>query len=578
MIEYDQCSIHAKPSRNYQEVVFFSSFPTLDWFHKGFTVSDVEFQNVDLDELGLFLMLTASKESLQSNDVLKFCPTRKSKGRTPTLTASGINKKPEKRWSGWTKSNCKPESSQAIKELVTYALRISLLATLQNHIYTFDRKLYQQLRGGAIGVGIAGDVALLFMVWWDRELKQRLQSKGISLQMYSRYVDDINLVAKAIPNKTDEQNDKVTMQHIKEIANEIHTSIKVTIDYPSNHSNNRMPVLDLEQWIENIQVNNKEKHQILFSHYMKPMSSKHLIKNSSALSPQTRISILVADLVRIMRNVSSQCQNDERRQHIQHFVQRMQYSGYNQQQRVQVYKRAKRKFDNIIEKDRKGECPMYRSKSWERGRRDREKAEKKKTWYAKGGFETVLFVDSTPNSELAKQCQKALREAELKIRVVERAGQSIKQALVRSNPLNENSCKQDDCKTCQLNPKANCKSRDIVYRITCVGSHEEHCGESYVGESSRSLGERINEHMHGYEKEDKNLMLFKHIKEKHGGVRQELKIEKLATFPGDAMLRQVTEAVFINETTPALNSKEEWGNTNVPRPRYNYNNVFCDNS
>ena len=268
--------------------------------------SDVEFQNVDLDELGLFLMLTASKESLQSNDVLKFCSTRKSKGRTPTLTASGINKKPEKRWSGWTKSNCKPESSQAIKELVTYALRISLLATLQNHIYTFDGKLYQQLRGGAIGVGIAGDVALLFMVWSYRELKQRLQSKGISLQVYSRYVDDINLVAKAIPNKTDEQNDKVTMQHIKEIANEIHTSIKVTIDMlPSNHSHNRMPVLDLEQWIENFQVNNKkEKHQILFSHYMKPMSSKHLIKNSSALSPQTRISILVADLVRIMRNSS----------------------------------------------------------------------------------------------------------------------------------------------------------------------------------------------------------------------------------------------------------------------------------
>ena len=154
------------------------------------------------------------------------------------------------------------------------------------------------------------------MVWSDRELKQRLQSKGISLQVYSRYVDDINLVAKAIPNKTDEQNDKVTMQHIKEIANEIHTSIKVTIDMlPSNHSHNRMPVLDLEQWIENIQVNNKkEKNQILFSHYIKPMSSKHLIKNSSALSPQTRISILVADLVRIMRNVSSQCQNDERRE------------------------------------------------------------------------------------------------------------------------------------------------------------------------------------------------------------------------------------------------------------------------
>ena len=92
------------------------------------------------------------------------------------------------------------------------------------------------------------------------------------------------------------------------------------------------------------------------------------------------------------------------------------------------------------------------------------------------------------------------------------------------------------------------------------------------------MGERIIEHLQGCEKEDKSSMLFKHMKEKHGGVRQILKIEKLATFPGDAMLRQVTEAVFINETTPALNSKEEWGNTNVTRSRYNYNNVFFDNN
>ena len=79
-------------------------------------------------------------------------------------------------------------------------------------------------------------------------------------------------------------------------------------------------------------------------------------------------------------------------------------------------------------------------------------------------------------------------------------------------------------------------------------NNEEDCGESYIGESSRSLGERINEYMHGYEKEDKNSMLFKHIKEKHGSVRQELEI-KLATVAGDAMLRQVTEAVFLQTET-----------------------------
>ena len=65
---------------------------------------------------------------------------------------------------------------------------------------------------------------------------------------------------------------------------------------------------------------------------------------------------------------------------------------------------------------------MYRSRSWEFGRRDGEKPEKKKTWYAKGEYEIVLFIDSAPNSELATQYQKASRDAELKIHFVERAG------------------------------------------------------------------------------------------------------------------------------------------------------------
>ena len=33
-----------------------------------------------------------------------------------------------------------------------------------------------------------------------------------------------------------------------------HNSIKVTIDYPSNHKSGRMPVLDLEQWIGQAEI------------------------------------------------------------------------------------------------------------------------------------------------------------------------------------------------------------------------------------------------------------------------------------------------------------------------------------
>ena len=33
----------------------------------------------------------------------------------------------------------------------------------------------------------------------------------------------------------------------------------------------------------------------------------------------------------------------------------------------------------------------------------------------------------------------------------------------------------------------------------------------------------------------------------------------------DAMLRQVTEAILIKELNPELNTKDEWGNSNVLR-------------
>ena len=66
------------------------------------------------------------------------------------------------------------------------------------------------------------------------------------------------------------------------------------------------------------------------------------------------------------------------------------------------------------------------------------------------------------------------------------------------------------------------------------------------------------------------------MEEKHGGRRQQITIERLATFPGDPMLRQVSKAVYIQELLPTLNSKEEWGNSNKPLRRRNSNNRFLE--
>ena len=45
--------------------------------------------------------------------------------------------------------------------------------------------------------------------------------------------------------------------------------------------------------------------------------------------------------------------------------------------------------------------------------------------------------------------------------------------------------------TWKINTEANCESKNIVYLIECS---KENCKERYIGESSRSIKERIKEH------------------------------------------------------------------------------------
>ena len=226
------------------------------------------------------------------------------------------------------------------------------------------------MQGGAIGVGVAGEVANLFMCWWDECLLELAANHGVVLQLYARYVDDINTV---VVKDNDDATGRSIMQKVMELANKIHPSIQVTIDFASNHPNQRMPVLDLEQWIEPVLIDGNMTHHILHSHYMKPMSSRYTTHADSALSDTTKKNILVTDLVRIMRNVSPWCCVEERKNHVQYFIHRMQFSGYSHEIRTGVYRDAKRRYERIVSASEDGTCPMYRSKFWKQEERRKER-------------------------------------------------------------------------------------------------------------------------------------------------------------------------------------------------------------
>ena len=460
--------------------------------------------------------------------------------------------------------------------MVCFALGVAMKTTLRNHIFRFHDQIRKQQNGGAIGVKAAGDIAGLFMVWWDREFKARVREEEIDMKMYTRYVDDETVVCKAIPGGPEDigkEPDELTMNKLKEIGNSIHPSIQLTVDFPSNNVNKRVPILDTEHWIQEVDVDGEVKPQIIFSHYSKPMANKQVIHRQSAHPFKTKINILVADLVRTMRNISSHCTTEERKKKLQFFLNRMQFSGYSKKERHLVYTKAEKRYKSMIEKMEQGVQPLYRSKEWNRDERQRNKAKKKSCWFKNGdGAEAVMFVDTTPNRRLATLCEDVFKSQGIKVKVIERTSNTIKRCLVKSNPFKKKGCQKDSCDLCNTGSDINCKARGTVYKISCTGENNEgnQCeGVEYIGESSRSVAERFAEHAKMIRSENeqtrKRSFLHDHIESTHGGQVPSLEVKILGTCPDDPSMRQALEAVFIRKEDPILNRKQEW--TNEPRQR-----------
>ena len=113
---------------------------------------------------------------------------------------------------------------------------------------------------------ITGELAKVFMVWWDKQVLQKLGELEMEPSLYKRYVVDINVATDQVEEGTvykggaqiqnenredgEIEPDMRTFNVIKDIGNEIHQSIQLTRDVPSNHPDRKVPILDLKCWKE----------------------------------------------------------------------------------------------------------------------------------------------------------------------------------------------------------------------------------------------------------------------------------------------------------------------------------------
>ena len=323
-------------------------------------------------------------------------PKRRFKrGPRPGITCAAVTggQKARNADKSWLPASRKPGVKQKMRMLgkvVAYSIRLAL----QNHFYTFNNTIRRQAKGGGIGNSLAGEVARLFDIWWDRQFLEKMKTLKIVVDGYQRYVDDDGITMPAINpgvrfedgkliNKEELiesdlgiKEDKRTAELTAEIANTIHPSIQVKPDYPSNHIGGRMPLLDMQIWVD-------KDNLIQHVFYEKEVASKFLIPFRSAHSTKQKKLLLINEVERRMVNCSPDLPWSETSKVLNLFSHKMKRSGYPSSWRREAIRSGIAKYRKRQMESQDGGRPLYRPREWMEEERKLAKAKKKVNWARK---------------------------------------------------------------------------------------------------------------------------------------------------------------------------------------------------
>ena len=152
-------------------------------------------------------------------------------------------------------------------------------------------------------------------------------------------------------------------------------------------------------------------------------------------------------------------------------------------------------------------------------------------------------------------------EPDLKFKVMESGGRTVKSEVQKSNPTATPGCDNLDCLACkeERGKGGRCLKSNVQYELRCRLCPEED-GCIYVGESARNLYTRGREHIEKYRSRKRNVDSFikTHQDEEHPGMPADFGAKVTGMFR-DCLTRQVSEGVTLRRSNErVLNTKSEW--------------------
>ena len=390
----------------------------------------------------------------------------------------------------WVWPDRKPNKEE-LKTLMAIMLEISVSFFFDNFVYTFGGKEFLQCGGGPIGARLTMCMSRLTMQdWWEHFIKI-LEKSNLEYLMSALYVDDGRIIIEIIKQgvrfdeierkfkfsekwlKEDIESGKSdlfrTELEVRRAMNAVSPDLVFTTETEADFQNKRLPTLSFQIW--------SDETGIRHSFYEKEMRSQILTMKNSSQSEQSKYSILVNELTRRFEVLDSRIEISEKIEIIDHYTQQLVNSGYaydqirdiiesslkgvkrKEERRKLAPKRYKSAEETIGERNVKKlteATSWYREKETESEEKEnalKRRNEKESSWNGwrksnlkrkrnKGSIEvegkkmlmSVLFVQHTPKSELAKRLRDRLSNLEkvgnLKFKVVEKTGTKLRKYFI----------------------------------------------------------------------------------------------------------------------------------------------------
>ena len=172
-------------------------------------------------------------------------------------------------------------------------------------------------------------------------------------------------------------------------------------------------------------------------------------------------------------------------------------------------------------------------------------------------IKTVTLKLPYMSETISSKILKFIAAKKLPITVVFLPEVKLKDLFCASRPLDKRQCTKTNCQICSRisTERVDCSKVCPIYKITC-----NLCEQFYVGESSRSLHDRLGEHLRfasnptgpSYTEET----FADHYRVHHPGQSPDLTFE-LSGLETNTVIRKIYEAHYIFTLRPEINDKEE---------------------